>query len=151
MKYFLLLLIILQSCNSSKKPDLRNDFELMPLSPFYYEFFGQNGEFNRIDYYFLEGDFNLNSDFYKKLNDKVRVLDLHANEFHYYSIYMYEKTSRLNSKSNLTREDLSIENPNLVVYMRYTKGKQDIFYIIKNRYVIFDVRRNEKVSFDFFD
>lgn len=149
MKYVLIFLFILQSCNSTKNEDQDSVFELKPLSPYIYEFKGRNDSNNRIDYYFVEGEYTLNTKFYNQIESKIKALDPEVADYNLYSFYIYKKTASLNADSNLQKEDFDGRNRDLIAYIRFNESKHDIFYILKEGHVIYDARKKEKISFDF--
>tara|TARA_R110000751_G_C13790742_1_gene482098 strand:- start:5908 stop:6378 length:471 start_codon:yes stop_codon:yes gene_type:complete len=149
--FFLVLILI--SCNNKMQNNNQiedKELAIKPLSPFFYEFTGKNNMLNRIDYFYLEGDFEYNTAYFNKLQ---KLIDDHKknieNKYNLYSIYIYKKTEELNSTYNKTREFLDGKNNDLILYNRYIDNKTDILYYIKNSDVIYDGIEKKKVNFEF--
>ncbi len=126
------------------------DFNLIKLPPNSYEFkAGKNT--NRIDYLYLDGYFKYEIDGYKKIQNKIeeRFKSEEIKSYHLYSIYIYNKTDVLNDSYSSGTEGLDGYNNELIAYIRYKDGEPDIFYIVKNANVIFDLIKNEKANFEF--
>ncbi|MFV0306099.1 MAG: hypothetical protein ACK5IC_11540 [Moheibacter sp.] len=126
-----------------------NNFELKPLSPYSHMFKGRNNMENRIDYYYLNKLPSNDVQFYQQLKDSVFLLAEKRYDFNLYSIYIYKETDELNEKFNKQKLWLDGHNKDLIAYIRFNNGENDIFYIIQNEIVIFDNVKNEKVYFEF--
>lgn len=149
MKYlFLLIFLIFQNCNQNKNMDTVNNFELKPLSPFKYEFKVDN-QYNRIDYYYLDGNFHLNKVYFQELKRKIDKMYTSVGHKHFYSVYIYKKTENLNHLSQHNKSWLDGENQNLLSFVRFNEGINDIFYILKDGTVIYDMIENKETNFEF--
>ncbi|SFC44240.1 hypothetical protein [Kaistella jeonii] len=127
------------------------DFKLNSLPPTTYEFKSE-GKNNRIDYWFSEGDFVYQKKEYIKLKAIVAekadsVTDLQG--YTLYSMYIYKKTDILNANYDKGREGLDGHNQDLLAYIRFNKGKMDVFYILKDGNVIYDAVSGKAENFEF--
>lgn len=124
-------------------------FEIKPLSPYSFEFVGQNDLTNKIDYYFLSQWSNYDEESFQKLKDSVNLLTENKDQFKLYSVYIYKETDELNENFNKSKDWLDGHNHNLIAYIRFDEGINDIFYILKDGNVVYDNVKNEKVDFEF--
>jgi hypothetical protein len=143
-----LAISILFSCDQISPNIKKEPINLVSLSPHTYEFSNQNGR-NRIDYFFIEKDYDKDAKFrenlYNLLNKKQQVNA--TSDYNLYSIYVYKKTSKINEKFTGSSEDLrGVYDNNLISYSRWNKGNIDIFYFIEDGEVVFDMIKSERVS-----
>lgn len=148
MKYLLLFtLLVFQFCNQKKSMDSQRKFELKPLNSITYEF-SVDGNNNRIDYFFIDGNFLYEEEYYHEIEKKIRNY-YPSEKKHLYSIYIYNKTDEINDSFNKERKWLDGENKNLISYIRLTEGVPDIFYILKDGNVVYDNIKNKEINFEF--
>jgi hypothetical protein len=146
MKNLIILLTLFVACIQNKS----EDFQLVALSPITHEFkAGENK--NRIDYFYVEGNFSYNTSEYEKLKKKVdeKATGLNIQNYHLYSIYIYRKTEVLNQQYKDGKEGLDGHNQDLIAYIRYEKGNRDIFYITEKGNVVYNVLTNKEEDFEF--
>ncbi len=151
MKYYLTVtIILLLSCHAMNKNTATTEIQLTALSPYQYEF-KDNADttaVNRLDYYFTENKFIPEKDFVKKLDEAVKnIAAKNAAKFKNYSVYVYEKTDKLNADFKGTKDDLhGVYDSSIVSYSRFVYGKPDIFYGIKDGNVVYDLIEKKEVS-----
>ncbi|WP_312078959.1 hypothetical protein [Chryseobacterium sp.] len=146
MKNLIILLILFVACNQNKSQDL----QLIALSPKTYEFkAGENR--NRIDYFYLEGQFSYNVEEYEKLKQKIdeKTAAVNTKSYHLYSVYIYKETNVINKDYKGEREAFDGHNEDLIAYVRYTDGKMDIFYMIEKANVVYDAVSGKEENFEF--
>lgn len=146
MKNLIILLTLFVACIQNKS----EDFQLVALSPVNYEFkAGENK--NRIDYFYVEGNFSYDVDEYEKLKKKIddKTAGTDIKNYQLYSVYIYKKTDVLNQQYKAGREGLDGHNQDLIAYIRYDKGNRDIFYITERGNVVYDVLSNKEEDFEF--
>ena len=160
-KIIFILGLLLISCNSGindkndqehtqKTQDQKENFELKPLHPYTYEFEGEKDKLNRIDYYYISGDFQYNTADYDKLKKIIEAQRQSLKtDYYLYSIYVFHETDELNESYNKTREYFGAKYKDMAAYIRYKNGVKNIFYILKDSYVIYDYLKTEKVDFEF--
>lgn len=144
----------MQHKNNTQKIDskhvLKEDFTINPLNPYTYEFEGRNGTTSRIDYFYLDGNFNYDEIFYKELKKSVDKIQEDVNmDYKLYSIYIYRKTEELNKAYNKPREFFDGKNKDIVAYIRFTDSINDIFYIINDGHVVYDNVERKSLNFEF--
>ncbi len=154
-----LISLVLISCNSkmqNKDQSKENakveeeSFSIEPLYPFNYEFEGEKDKLNRIDYYYISGDFQYNTADYDKLEKIIEAQKQSLKtDYYLYSIYVFHETDELNESYNKTREYFGAKYKDMAAYIRYKNGVKNIFYILKDSYVIYDYLKTEKVDFEF--
>lgn len=148
MKYLLFCtLFIFQFCNQNINMNSQKKFELEPLTSIKYEF-TTDGNKNRIDYFFIDGNFLYKKEYYDEIEQQIRKY-YPSEKKHLYSIYIYNKTDEINESFNKEREWLDGENNNLVAYIRLKEGVKDIFYILKEGSVVYDAIENKETDFEF--
>lgn len=143
-----LFLFQMISCTNSKMNT--QETVLKPLSPFTYEFQDNSNQLSRIDYFFDDDSFVYSDSSFENL--KGNVFEIHENvidDYHYYSIYVYKKTQTFNDNFEGQQTDFDGYNKDLLAYIRFVEGENDIFYILKDGKVVFDAIENQKVSFPF--
>ncbi len=132
------------------KNTVNNEVEIKALSPYHYEFKDNmdTSALNRSDYYFTEHKFTAEKDFVKKLYDAVKnAAAKDVVKFKNYSVYVYEKTDKLNENFKGTKDNLhGVYDSSLVSYSRFVSGKMDIFYGIKDGKVVYDIMEFKEVS-----
>lgn len=151
--------LVLISCNSKmQNKDQSNEnakveeksFSIKPLYPFNYEFEGEKDKLNRIDYYYISGDFQYNKSDYDRLQKMIEAKRQSIEtDYYLYSIYVFHETDELNESYNKPREYFGAKYKDMASYIRYKNGVKNIFYILKDSYVIYDYLKNEKVDFEF--
>ncbi len=146
-KYISIIILLFIACNNTKETNHPN-MELIPLSPYTYTF-DNDHEHNRIDYYFMDMDFSYNEKSYRVLKDEIQTLIPAKSKFHLFSIYIYKKTEILNANYDKGKEWLDGQNQDLIAYLRFSEDALDIYYILKDGFVIYDGMQNEKVNFEF--
>lgn len=146
MKNLIILLTLFVACIQNKS----EDFQLVALSPITYEFkAGENK--NRIDYFYVEGNFSYDNADYERLKKKIdeKTSTIDTKNYQLYSVYIYRKTEVLNQQYKEGKEGLDGHNQDLIAYIRYEKGNRDIFYIIEKGNVVYDVLSNKEEDFEF--
>ncbi|WP_025144870.1 hypothetical protein [Pedobacter jeongneungensis] len=139
----LLVSITVCACHQAKE---RNQIRLQPLSPYNFVFKVSDSVKNRNEYYFISdagpADYNLASDLLPSL--KLISKD---DTFKVQSVYVYRATTILNKDYQGNRDDLKgNHDDDLYVYARWTNGKMDIFYILKNGKAIYDGLKRERIE-----
>lgn len=134
------------ACIQKKK----GDFNLVKLPPNSYTFKVDN-KANRIDYFYVAGRFSYNLEDYKKLQNMIneKSKELSLNDYKFCSVYIYNKTDTLNDSYSNGKEGLDGHNKDLIAFIRYDNGKQDIFYILKDGNVIYDLQTGKESDFEF--
>jgi gluconate kinase len=145
MNKFSILLLLCIACTQKTK-----DYQLERLPPITYEFNAKEKK-NRIDYFYIEGDFLRNTSGYNELKMKMgeKLRDVDMRNYFLYSVYIYRKTEIINKKYNGGRDNLNRHHQDLLAYARYKNGKLDIFYILEKGNVVYDVLSNKEESFEF--
>ncbi len=151
-----LLVCFLIACDSSDSslnvsPKKITKVELLPLNPYQYSFRCEHYLGNcRLDYFFSSRQDWQNEVFRKKLYKEVlQKSDKNIQHFRVYSLYVYERTKQLNEKFDGDFDKLRAVyniNLNLISYTRWSEGKMDIFYLIENGNVVYDVLENEEIN-----
>jgi len=108
---------------------------------------------NRIDYLYVENNFYFEKDTYQKLKDKIeeKHMQLLDGKYQLSSFYIYKKTDVINEHYNKGTVGLDGHNRDLLAYVRYGNGKMDIFYVLKDGNVIYDLLQNRQEGFEFED
>lgn len=149
MKYvFFLTFFLFLNCNQNKNGNTVNNFELKPLSPFKHEFITGN-QHNRADCYYLGGNFHFEEDYYQELKKKIDKIYVSIGYKHFYSVYIYKKTENINHLSQHNKSWLDGENKNLLAFIRFNTGVNDIFYILKDGTVLYDMIEKKETNFEF--
>ena len=140
-------IFLLFSCDDISPGVDEETIHLMPLSPYKYEFSNQYGK-NRIDYFFTDNDYQDDAGFREKLYNLVENIKNKVDfQYNLYSIYVYKKTTRLNENFLGDNNDLrGVYNNDLISYSRWNQGNIDIFYLIEDGKVVFDMIKNDPVS-----
>ncbi len=121
--------------------------EIIPLSPYQHEFPGHYGA-SRSDYFLTSpGDWRdagyrarLDEMLRKTAGDTPKNVDL-------YSLYLYKKTASLNETFSGDADALrGVHDEDLISYVRWLRGDLDIFYLIENGDVVYDLLANEPVT-----
>ncbi|MGJ1263869.1 hypothetical protein [Sphingobacterium spiritivorum] len=146
IKKFLLLFVVITGCAAQKK----GDFELKDLVSAGYEF-EKEGNTNRIDYLYADGDFSYRPEEYKLLKRKAeeKKAGLSRKEYALHSLYIYKKTDIINQHYGEGKEGLDGHNRDLIAYIRYNANKMDICYIIEEGNVVYDVVTDQRENFEF--
>jgi len=146
MRHLIILLLVLAACKNGK----RQNFELKPLRRNVQEFkSGKNR--NRIDYFYVKGNFTYEKLNYALLEKKVKT-ELNSavvQDYDLYSLYIYRDADLSQKKYDGAVNTFDGQNEKLVAYIRYKQGKMDIFYIIKNGKVVFDLISGNEEYFEF--
>ncbi|SFA54184.1 hypothetical protein SAMN04488511_11352 [Pedobacter suwonensis] len=146
MKHLIILLLVLTACNNSKQ----QNFELKPLNPDVQQFkSGTNN--NRIDYFYIRGNFFYKKSTYALLGDKVnrKINSAILPDYDFYSVYVYRDLDLPNKKDGGGINTFDGQNKNLVAYIRYKRGHMDIFYIINNGNVVYNLISGKEMDFEF--
>lgn len=145
VKNLIILSVFWLACTQKIKKN-----QLQGLSPVSYEFHSGKDR-NRIDYFYMEGDFVYAVSGYNALKKKVdeKAQDIDAGNYFLYSIYIYRETDIINKKYKDGKVGLDGQNRNLIAYARYRNGKADIFYMIKEAVVVYDALSDQKADFEF--
>jgi hypothetical protein len=99
----------------------------------------------------MKGDLAFDKKGYGQLKEQiVRYVDqVPVGEYGLYSIYVYRETDVLGETYVQGKAGLEGHRKDMVSYIRYTKGVPDIFYVIKDGEVVYDVLTEQGLSFDF--
>lgn len=146
MRHLIILLLVLAACKNGK----RQNFELKPLGPNVQEFkSGKNR--NRIDYFYFKGNFTYEKSNYALLekNVKTKLNSAIVQDYDLYSLYIYRDSDLLRKQHDGAINAFDGQNEKLVAYIRYKQGHMDIFYIIKNGKVVFDLITRNEEDFEF--
>ncbi|MFF5380941.1 hypothetical protein [Pedobacter suwonensis] len=146
MKHLIILLLALTACNNRKQ----QHFELKPLSQDVKQFkSGTNN--NRIDYFYIRGNFFYKKSTYALLGDKIsrKINSAILPDYDFYSVYVYRDLDLPNKKDEGSSNTFDGQNKNLVAYIRYKRGQMDIFYIIKNGKVVYNLISGKEMDFEF--
>ncbi|MET0090131.1 MAG: hypothetical protein ABW068_08970 [Candidatus Thiodiazotropha sp.] len=147
----LLFVLLLASCESNTLPPWSAEsMQLHPLSPITYLFDSEAGT-NRIDYFFIDSDYISISDarFRAALQKLAETAHSNLTEKNYgiSSIYVYRRTSKLNHEFSGDAEALrGVFDNDIVSYSRWNKGQLDIFYLLDDGKVVFNLLTNESVD-----
>jgi hypothetical protein len=139
---------LLSSCDINPSTNWSAEkMRLYPLSPKHIEFSNDTGNY-RIDYYYINGADISDIQFREKLREQVDKE--HAKlpkAYDVSSIYIYQKTETLNENFAGNAEALrGVYDNDLVSYSRWNKQDGDVFYLIENGNVVFDMILNEEIS-----
>ncbi|MEY8758758.1 hypothetical protein [Chryseobacterium tongliaoense] len=146
MKNLIILFTLFVACIQNKS----EDFQLKALSPITHEF--KAGEYkNRIDYFYIEGNFSYNIPEYEELKKKIdeKTATVNTKDYRLYSVYIYKETDVINQQYKGGKEGLDGHNRDLTAYVRYSEGKADIFYITEKGNVVYDMLSGKKEDFEF--
>ena len=142
-----IILIFLVSCNKNKNTQ---NSKIHPLSPYHYDFKDNDENLNNINYYFLSGNFEIDENLKTHLKDFID--DYGKDEktiYAYNSVYIYKETNILNRKFKDDKSSFDGHNKDLIAFARFNKNELDIFYILEEGNVVFDLLKNENVTFEF--
>lgn len=117
------------------------------------EFSDSEGKLNRIDYFAIDQEVLLSSNFMEDLKKWVnKEVQTQAKNYNLYSIYVYKVSQDFDFKRDNAEKDLVSDRSRAVSYSRAVKGGIDMFYIIENEMVVFDVLKNraEDPPWEFF-
>lgn len=133
-----------------KNKEHLKDAIIKPLSPYTYEFEGQNKTWNRIDYFYLKGEVSYSEDFYKQVQ---KAIEMHVSpfdkEYDFFSIYVYKETDELNASYDKPRVYFDGKTKDLLAYVRLNPKQIDLFYILNNGIVIYDLIKKSPRNFEF--
>ncbi|MET0029299.1 MAG: hypothetical protein ABW101_16840 [Candidatus Thiodiazotropha sp.] len=122
--------------------------QLHPLSPITYLFDSEAGT-NRIDYFFIDSDNISDARFRDALQQQVEIAHTQLTDKNYdiSSVYVYRRTSNLNHEFSGDAEALrGVFDNDIISYSRWNKGQLDIFYILDDGKVVFNLLTNESVD-----
>lgn len=139
---------LLLACGQTSNPSADNKpMRLTPLPPYHHVFSNQSGN-HRIDYFFVEGDRRRDARFREELQRLVKAEQSKAPPTDgFYSIYVYQKTAALNEGFTGGVDGLrGVYDGDLISYSRWNSSEMDIFYIIDQGNVVFDMLKNREVS-----
>lgn len=148
MRLLFLVFLIITSCNSINKMNKQN-IEINKLLPSGYEFIGQNGEKNKIDYYYLKGDLVYDTTQYLQIRDFIDSNVSEQDNYSTYSVYIYKESELINEGFEKDLKWLDGKNEDIISYVRFQDGQNDMFYILKKGKVVYDLILNEKQDFEF--
>ncbi|MCU7918077.1 MAG: hypothetical protein KZQ95_06920 [Candidatus Thiodiazotropha sp. (ex Epidulcina cf. delphinae)] len=121
--------------------------QLKALSPNTYEFSNDTGKY-RVDYFYLDTVYRADPGFREAL--RALVEKAHAKvppAYDVSSIYVYRKTEMLNQDFSGNADALrGVYDNDLVSYSRWNQQAIDVFYLIDEGNVVFDLISNEAVS-----
>lgn len=139
--------LLLFSCNTNKK---MQNIKIEPLSPYHYEFRDSDNNLDKIDYYFLKGDFQVNDNLKKELQDFItNYSKTNTKTYAYNSLYIYKETEELNNDYKGDKSSFDGLNKELIAYVRFNNNQLDIFYILEEGNVVFDLIKNQETNFEF--
>lgn len=139
--------LLLFSCNTNKK---MQNIKIEPLSPYHYEFRDSDNNLDKIDYYFLKGDFQVNDNLKRKLQDFItNYSKTNTKTYTYNSLYIYKETEELNNDYKGDKSSFDGLNKELIAYVRFNNNQLDIFYILEEGNVVFDLIKNQETNFEF--
>jgi hypothetical protein len=150
------LLVLLPACAPEPPPVAESPTmppTFSPLSPGTHEFDAPGGGRARNDYFTVAAPRRADADFRTGLLRLLRqqhqalasVPPLH-------SIYVYERTARLNPQFQGGADDLrGVHDKDLVAYARWTAGREDIVWLIHQGQVVHDLQadRPQEPPFEF--
>lgn len=147
-----LLLLLLVACDNTSPtaPEEQNSpVKLIPLSPYELSFRCDHGLGNcRTSYFFAPRQHWKNPAFRKKLLKEVLqkpAKDIQKLSF--YSLYVYEKTKELNTNFKGNADALSgTYRSNLMSYSHWKEGKMDMFYLIKDGNIVYDILEDRVIK-----
>ncbi len=124
---------------------------LHPLSPYTHEFKDKApGKYtmDRADFFYTDAEKYLSEGEQKQLFDVVKTQkDKITSNYNALSIYVYKATDKLNPTYKGSFEDIKgVYDNDLLSYTRWMNGKMDIFYIIKDGNVVYDMAENKDVK-----
>ncbi|MFD2907365.1 hypothetical protein ACFSX9_01315 [Flavobacterium ardleyense] len=143
----LVIIILLFSCNKNNKtPNL----EIEALSPYHYEFKDSDGNLDNINYYFLKGDFQIDEHLKKHVKDFIYSYGKSQKGVYVFnSVYIYKETAFLNTNYKGNEGSFDGSNNDLIAYARFDNNQLDVFYLLDEGNVIFDIIKNKEVDFEF--
>jgi len=103
---------------------------------------------DRADFFYADADKYLTEEQQKQLFEVVKAQkDKISGNYNALSIYVYKKTDKLNTTYKGSFQDIKgVYDNDLLSYTRWMNGKMDIFYIIKDGNVVYDMAENKEVS-----
>lgn len=139
--------LLLFSCNTNKK---MQNIKIEPLSPYHYEFKDSENNLDKIDYFFLKGDFQVNDNLKKELHDFItNYSKTNTKKYAYNSVYIYKETKELNNAYKGDKSSFDGLNNEIIAYVRFNNNELDIFYILEEGNVVFDLIKNQETNFEF--
>jgi hypothetical protein len=149
---FLVFCLSLFACDLRSDASVNQNLALKELHPFRHEFMGglEKTNLDEIRYYYLEGEYKINEDFKKKIKTialaKIGVID---KKYEFSSIQIYQKNKTINENFRSNKDISSSHNKYLVAFIRFNRAKMDIFYLLEDGNVIFDLVENRSEDFEF--
>ncbi|MDD4880373.1 MAG: hypothetical protein PHX10_02250 [Gallionellaceae bacterium] len=144
----LALACLMLACDAPPAPNKEwTPPRLTPLAPFSQVFSNVQGTF-RIDYFYT--DRNGPNDAAAREDLRARVEKIHAGippGWSTHSIYVYKRTATLNDHFTGNADDLrGVYDDNLICFCRWNRHGPDVFYLIENGNVVFDMLENKPVA-----
>ncbi|EHQ24977.1 hypothetical protein [Mucilaginibacter paludis] len=130
----------------------QSQISLHPLSPFTYEFKDNapQGKYvmDRADFFYADANKYLTKEQQKQLFAIVKAQKDKINgNYNALSIYVYKKTDKLNPTYKGSFQDIKgVYDNDLLSYTRWMNGRMDIFYMIKDGNVVYDMAENKEMS-----
>ncbi|SKB91589.1 hypothetical protein SAMN05660841_03065 [Sphingobacterium nematocida] len=143
---FTTVILIIISCNSNCQEE--KNIKIEPLHPVHFEFIDSEDNLCNIDYFFLEGDFQINDDLKNKLKDFITNYS-NNKMYAFNSVYIYKETEVLNKEYRGDESSFDGFNTDLIAYVRFRNNEPDIFYILEKGSVVFDLIADKEVDFEF--
>ena len=126
--------------------------KLIPLSPYERTFSSKRYGKVGIAYFFVtkRGDWH-DSAYRKKLLKSVRQkAGKRPENYDLYSLYIYEKTEKLNKSFHGNADELhGIYDAHLVAFVRWHHAKPDLFYLLLDGNVVYDIVEDIALSWEF--
>ncbi len=86
--------------------------------------------------------------FMKDLLKKIKIKYSKLKSYNLLSICIYKKHTKLIKENYKGTDRYYAPNKDMIAFLRYNKSKNDIFYIMKDGYVIYDFIAKEDVNFE---
>ncbi|MET0067183.1 MAG: hypothetical protein ABW076_12630 [Candidatus Thiodiazotropha sp.] len=144
----LTMVLLSAACDSKTSPPWSaENMQLHPLSPFHHLFNSETGS-NRIDYFFIDSDDISDPRFRETLKNRVTAAHAELPEpYDISSIYIYRRTANLNQDYSGDADSLrGVYDEDLVSYSRWNQGLLDIFYLIDEGNVVFNLLEDQPVE-----